>query len=212
MRYGMVIDLKRCIGCYGCQIFCRAANSVPQGIAWSRVLLYETGNYPDVRKKPLPVLCMHCNSPACVEVCPTGASFKRKDGIVTVDAKKCTGCLNCLLVCPYGARHLAPRDADYFPGQGATLYEKFTRKKHKPGVVEKCNFCLARVLQGTDPACVENCMAKARFFGDLDDPKSEVAKLLCNHKHFQVEPGIPPDKPGAKSELEPAVYYLLPDS
>jgi Fe-S-cluster-containing dehydrogenase component len=94
---------------------------------------------------PLSVLCMHCEKPACVDVCPTGATQKRADGIVTIDSKKCTGCLNCLLVCPYGARHMYPKKSEYFPGQGRTPYEKASERKHKPGTVEKCNFCLPRV-------------------------------------------------------------------
>ncbi len=133
MKYSMVIDLKKCIGCYGCQIFCRAENATPTGGAWSRVLFYELGRYPDIKKMPLPVLCMHCEKPVCVDVCPTGASQKRADGIVTINSKKCTGCLNCLLVCPYGARHMYPKKSEYFPGQGQTPYEKVNNSKHKPG-------------------------------------------------------------------------------
>ena len=100
MRYGMVIDLKRCIGCYGCQVFCKAKNATPPGICWSRVLFYESGRYPTVRKIPLPVLCMHCGAPACVDVCPSGASVRRSDGIVTVDSAECYGCGLCASACP----------------------------------------------------------------------------------------------------------------
>ena len=208
MRYGMVIDLKRCIGCYGCQIFCKAEHATPPGMPWSRVLFYESGSYPTVRRIPLPVLCMHCEDPACVDVCPTGASIRRPDGIVTIDSNKCTGCLNCLMVCPYGARHLYSGDGEHFPGQGLTPYEKVGYQKHKTGVVEKCDFCLSRIEKGLKPACVENCMAKARYFGDLDDPDSEVSQLIRNKGAFPVYPAVFPGTVVTKPEIKPAVYYL----
>ena len=212
MRYGMVIDLKKCIGCYGCQIFCKAENATPPGMLWSRVLFYESGNYPAVRKTPLPVLCMHCGAPACVDVCPTGASAKRQDGIVTVDSNKCIGCGHCLIVCPYGARQLYLKDEEYFPGQGLTPYEKVGYQKHIVGVAGKCDFCLPRIKKGLKPACVQNCMAKARYFGDLDDPGSEVSQLIRDKGAYQVYPDVYPGGavPGTKPEIDPSVYYLAP--
>jgi len=210
MRYGMVIDLKRCVGCYGCQIFCKAENATPPGMLWSRVLFYELGNYPSVRKIPLPVLCMHCQDPTCADVCPTGASIKRPDGIVTVDSSKCTGCLKCLMVCPYGARHLYSGEGENFPGQGLTPYERVGYQRHTPGVVEKCDFCLHRIAKGLKPACVENCMATARYFGDLDDSDSEVSQLIRDRGAFQVYPAICLGTVEAKPELNPSVYYLAP--
>ncbi len=204
MRYAMVIDLKRCIGCYGCQIFCKAEHATPRGVQWSRVLLYESGSYPAVQKMAVPVLCRHCAVPACVDVCPTGASRKRADGIVTVEDKKCTGCLNCLAVCPYGARQLSPEQGEYFPGQGLTPYEKSDRPERREGGVGKCDFCLARTEQGRKPVCVENCMTGARYFGDLDDPESDVAQLLRRREVFPVCPGTL----GVAEEGEVAVYYL----
>jgi molybdopterin-containing oxidoreductase family iron-sulfur binding subunit len=212
MRYGMVLDLKKCIGCYGCQIFCKAENATPPGMLWSRVLFYESGNYPSVRKIPLPVLCMHCGTPACVDVCPTGASVKRPDGIVTVDSAKCIGCGHCLIVCPYGARHLYLKDEEYFPGQGLTPYEKVGYQKHTIGVAGKCDFCLPRIKNGLEPACVQNCMANARYFGDLDDPDSEVSQLIRDRRAYQVYPDIYPGDAvtGDKPEIDPSVYYLAP--
>ena len=206
----MVIDLKKCIGCYGCQIFCKAENATPPGILWSRVLFYESGNYPEVKKMPLPVLCMHCEAPTCVDVCPTGASIRRQDGIVTVDSTKCIGCGNCVIACPYGARQLYLKDEEYFPGQGLTPYEKAGYQKHTIGVVGKCDFCLPRIEKGLEPACVQNCMAKARCFGDLDDPDSEVSQLIRDRGAFQVYPAIYPGTAGTKPEAGPSVYYLAP--
>ncbi len=204
----MVIDLKRCIGCYGCQIFCKTENHTPPGVLWSRVLFYESGRYPTVRRMPLPALCMHCGEPACVDVCPTGASIRRPDGIVTVDSNKCTGCLNCLIACPYGARYLCPEKVEYFPGQGLTPYEKVGYQRHTRGAVSKCDFCLSRIEKGLKPACVENCMTQARYFGDLDDPDSEVSQLIRDKGAFPVYPAVYPETVAKKPEMNPSVYYL----
>jgi Fe-S-cluster-containing dehydrogenase component len=201
MRYGMAIDLKKCIGCYGCQIFCKSENATPPEMMWSRVVIYESGKYPDVTKTALPLLCMHCAKPACVEVCPTGASFKRPDGIVTVDPDKCLGCESCVVACPYRARTLSRKKKGYFPGQPLTPFEEAGYERHRVGVTEKCNFCLPRLEKGLKPACVQNCMAKARYFGDLDDPASEVSQLIKNNKAFQIYPEMGTD---------PSVYYLAP--
>jgi Fe-S-cluster-containing dehydrogenase component len=208
MRYAMVIDLKKCIGCYGCQTFCKAENANPPGMLWSRVLFYESGCYPAVRKIPLPVLCMHCEAPACVDVCPSAASTKRPDGIVTVDSAKCTGCSMCITACPYGARQPYPEDVEHFPGQGLTPYEEVGYERQGRRVVGKCDFCLPRIERGLEPACVENCMAKARYFGDLDDPESEVSKLICNREAFNVYPAVYPGTVKRRTDMAASVYYL----
>ena len=210
MRYGMVIDLKTCIGCYGCQVFCKSENSTPYGMTWSKVLFYETGKFPAARKIPLPVLCMHCAEPGCVDVCPTGASIKRVDGIVTVDSNKCTGCLNCIPSCPYGARYLYKEDRQLFPGQGSTVFEKITNQKHKIDFIGKCDFCLHRIEEGLLPACVRNCMTGARHFGDLDDPDSEVSKLIKGDGVCQLTPALVPGQVSLRSSIKSSVYYLLP--
>jgi Fe-S-cluster-containing dehydrogenase component len=211
MRYCMVIDLKRCIGCYGLEIYCKTANATPPRVRWSRVLFYEMGKYPAVKRLPLPVLCMHCRVPACVDVCPTGASIKRPDGIVIVDSTKCSGCLNCLMACPYGARNvLSLKEEGNFPHQGLTPYEEVGYQRHTKGTVGKCDFCLSRIGKGLKPACVKNCMSKARYFGDLDDPDSEVSELIRHRGVFRVCPGTYPGSPisGVTLEIEPSVYYL----
>jgi Fe-S-cluster-containing dehydrogenase component len=201
MRYGMVIDLKRCIGCYGCQIVCKSENATPPGILWSRVLFYESGHYPNVKKTHIPLLCMHCAEPPCEKVCPTGATVKRSDGIVTVDSTKCMGCMSCVVACPYRARSFYSKEKEYFLGQGLTPYEKVGYQLHHTGVVEKCDFCLSRIEKGLEPACVAACLAKARYFGDLDDPNSEVSQLIRNKRGLQLYPELGTD---------PSVYYLPP--
>lgn len=201
MRYGMVIDLKRCIGCYGCQVHCKSENGTAPNVLWSRVLFQESGKYPNVQKTALPLLCMHCGDPACVKVCPTGASVKRPDGIVTIDQNKCIACESCVVACPYQARSVYTKGKGYFREQGLTAYEEVSYAKHTSGVVEKCNFCLSRVAQGLQPSCVASCMAKARYFGDLNDPDSEVSILIESRRVFRLYPELGTD---------PSVYYLTP--
>jgi len=201
MRYGMVIDLKKCIGCYACQISCKAEHATPPGVLYARVVKQETGEYPNVRRTSLPLLCMHCARPACLEVCPTGATSQRPDGIVEIDSNRCVGCRYCMMACPYTARYFHAKVRGYFPGQGLTPYEEWGYRNHPSGVVEKCNFCLHRVERGLEPSCVASCPAKARVFGDLEDPGSEVATLIRDRAGYQLHPELGTD---------PSVFYLPP--
>ena len=200
MRWGMVIDLKRCIGCYGCQLSCKAENGTAPGVFFARVLKQEQGTYPTVQQIFLPVLCNHCDDPPCVEVCPTGASFKwEEDGIVDIDADKCVGCRTCMMACPYSNRYLNEGDHDYYGDAGPTPYEEMRVARHQPGVVMKCNFCRDRVRAGKDPACVANCPTVARYFGNLDDPTSQVSRLIKERGGFPLMP---------EKGTKPNVYYL----
>lgn len=202
MRLGMVIDLKRCIGCYGCQIACKAENGTRPGTTYARVVKREWGEFPNVRRLSIPVLCMHCADPPCVEVCPTGASQKRDaDGIVFIESDYCVGCRACVMGCPYGARYFQDEERDYFE-LGGNEYEKQAYTLHQQGVVEKCDFCRSRLERGEEPACSANCMCKARIFGDLDDPESEVSRLIREEGGFQLNPELGTD---------PSVYYLPPE-
>ena len=200
MRYGMVIDLKRCIGCYSCTVACKAEHNTPPGVFWARVLEKEEGQYPSVRRTFLPVLCNHCQEAPCVDICPTGASQKREDGIVFIDDDVCIGCRACMMACPYQNRYYwgKPKDTIYFP-KVPNPYEVTAPQEFQRAVAQKCNFCLARLEKGLEPACVVTCLASARTFGDLDDPTSEVSQLIRKRRGFQLQ-----------SELgtEPSVYYI----
>jgi len=205
-RYGMVIDLKRCYGCYACVMACKTANHTPPEVFWARLLKGEMGKFPNAVRQSLPVLCMHCEEPSCLEVCPTGATMKLENGIVIVDKDKCMGCKYCIMACPYGARYSVDHWESYFPdGLPLSPYEEFSKKaweeKSGVGVATKCDFCQDRVAEGRDPACVEACPANARTFGDLDDPDSEVSWLIKTYRGEVLNPEF-----GNK----PKVYYLPP--
>lgn len=180
-RYGMLIDMRRCIGCQACSIACKSENEVPLGIFWSGVKYVERGKYPNVRRYMLPWLCNHCENPPCLPSCPENAIFKRKDGIVLVDHKKCKNIQACILACPYSRISTHP------------ITEKAV----------KCTFCPHRVDAGVVPSCVNTCQGRARIFGDLNDPTSEIARLVALSP---VQVLKPEEGTGA------SVYYIAPDS
>jgi len=180
VRYAMVIDTRRCSGCHGCSVACKAEFDVPLGSTRSWVEYVEKGDFPNVRLSFLPRLCNHCRHPACVDVCPTGATFKRKDGIVDIDPNICIGCKYCLLACPYDSRFINPIT----------------------GSADKCSFCLHRVAKGVEPACVNTCPGRARIFGDVNDPESEIAKALNTNAISVLRPGM---------GTEPFVFYINAD-
>jgi len=213
-RWGMVIDLKKCVHCYACMIACKQEHFLPPGIFWTRLLVSETGEYPQVTKWVYPVLCNHCKEAACVNVCPTAATTRRQDGIVTVDPDKCSGCQYCVIACPYQQRTFYADDKKgYFPEQGLTELEVIGQKlyPHQAGTVIKCNFCKERIDSGIQqglkpgvdrqatPACVLTCPVKARHFGDLGDPDSNVSTLIRARKGYQLRPEL---------GTEPSVYYI----
>lgn len=197
-RWGMVIDLARCVGCYSCVMACKAENGTSKGVFWARVLEKEVGTFPSAERIFLPVVCNHCKEPACLEVCPTGATSQREDGIVTVDYDKCIGCRYCLMACPYNVRTFIDEIEGYFP-KALTPYEEYKNQEWQVGTVTKCTFCVHRVDEGLEPACVVTCPCTARVFGDLDDPNSEVSKLIRERAGSQLRPEF---------GTEPSVYYL----
>jgi len=179
MTYVMVIDLRRCVGCNACTVACKQENATPPGIFWTRVRQYEVGSYPQGRMRFLPMGCMHCQEAPCLESCPTGATFRRADGPVLIDAVKCIGCQYCIMACPYEARTFNDgKPREHFVGQGFTRVEEAAARQTQ-GTVEKCTFCAHRLDEGKEPACVATCPAEARVVGDLDDEESKVARLVA---------------------------------
>lgn len=181
MRYGMVLDLNRCIGCGACVMACKVQHGTLTGVYWCNVYTKEIGKYPQVKKRSLPMICMHCADAPCINACPTGASYRTEEGIVLVDYDKCIGCRICMSACPYYARHYNFSDQErnpYYTGFEMTPFEEVKSKNHPVGKVGKCDFCKDRLAEGKEPACVQACITKARFIGDLDDPYSEVSTLI----------------------------------
>ena len=205
MRLGLVIDLDTCVGCHACAVACKQWNtsgttgpltdydpygSAPSGVWFNRIRSFEVDQYPNNETVHFPMSCMHCETAECVTVCPTGASYKRpEDGIVLVDQDKCMGCKYCMMACPYGARYSVSEYESYFPeGLPINDYEKHCiqvwEQKSGCGVSTKCDFCVDRRAEGKEPACVQACSAKARVFGDLDDPASEISYLIKTKRGF----------------------------
>jgi molybdopterin-containing oxidoreductase family iron-sulfur binding subunit len=200
MRYGIVIDLKRCLGCNSCTLACKQKNATPVGTGWAKLYQWESGIYPAARLNYLPTMCNHCAEPPCVTSCPTGASFQTAEGVVLVDPAQCIGCRQCMVACPYNARQFNfGQNPGYYPDMGPTAYEVTLEAKHREGTVDKCDLCLDRVQQGLLPACVQACPAGARSFGDLDDPNSQVSQLIAARGGYQLYPELGTD---------PSVYYL----
>jgi tetrathionate reductase subunit B len=165
-RYGMVIDLRKCVGCQACTSACKNENKVPKDKFRTYVPEYELGIFPNVRKTFLPQLCNHCAEPSCVSVCPTGATFVRKDGIVVVDSEICWGCGYCINACPYDKRFFNPQTH----------------------VADKCTLCAHRLDVGLLPACVESCVGGARISGDFNNPDSEISRLLATFPTMVLKP------------------------
>ena len=208
-RYGMVVDLNRCVGCQTCTIACKHANDTPPGVQWRRVLDVEYGSFPDVERVSLVTGCQHCAEPPCVPVCPTGATRQRADGLVTMDYDTCIGCASCAVACPYQARTIVHEQTGYYGEQ--TVQEKKTSHADRYGVANKCTFCVERIddaatlglTPGVDPevtpACSVSCIASAIRFGDFADPASEVSQLAKDNRTFQMH---------AELGTDPQIRYL----
>ena len=196
-RYGMVVDLNRCVGCQTCTIACKHHNNTPPGVQWRRVLDVEQGEYPNVERVFLVTGCQHCADPPCVPVCPTGATRQRADGLVTMDYDTCIGCGYCAVACPYQARTIAHERAWYFGTP--SRQEEHVFHDERVGVATKCTFCVDKideaaqtpgVVPGLDleatPACAASCIAQALHFGDFADPDSNVSRLAAENAHFRM--------------------------
>ncbi len=200
----MVIDTKRCIGCHTCSMACKVENNLPDGNWWNRTLTIggnemdtPTGEFPNLQMSFMTLACQHCENPACIKVCPVGATYKRKeDGIVVQDYDKCIGCRYCMVACPYtGVRQFnwtKPKFQVAFAVGDANVP---THQKH---TVEKCMFCVHRLERGQEPACVEVCPTQARIFGDLRSKASRLVRFQRLNRIHVLKPAL---------NTEPKVYY-----
>lgn len=200
-KLGMTIDLKRCMGCHTCALACKMQNNVPMGMLWNRILTdggenvdSARGEFPHLSKSWLPLACQHCENAPCVKVCPVGATYRDQDGRILVHYDRCIGCRYCMAACPYNARVFNWQAPVREPG-----FSYGDAPARPKGVVEKCSLCVERTSKGKEPACVEVCPAKARIFGDLDDPNSAVAKAVRTRGGQQLL---------AEKGSKPQVYYL----
>jgi Fe-S-cluster-containing dehydrogenase component len=189
---------------------CKQEHFLGPDVSWNRVAIFEA---EELNKQIYPTLCNHCKDPYCVEVCPTGATQQREDGIVWVDPDICIGCRSCVMNCPYQVRVVNEKPKEYFPGQGMTPYEQMRDKLYplQAGTPSKCNFCMERLDYGLSkglkpgadkeatPACVNICPAEARIFGDMDDHASEPSMALRIGRGFQLKP---------EAGTDPCVYYV----
>ncbi len=198
-RWGMLVDTTKCAeGCSDCVTACQQENGWGAGSSdeshsnpeqkaqWIRTVTVrdkQTGH-----TNQLPMMCQHCEKPACVDVCPTGASMKRADGIVLVDKHICIGCRYCMMACPYKARSFVHE----------SLHDQKSHAPRGKGTVESCTLCVHRVDRGEQPACVENCSSGAMMFGDLNDPNSAISKRLAEVSSTQIR---------ADLGLNPGVRY-----
>lgn len=208
-KWAMVIDVKACIGCRKCVYACVKENNIGResGFTYIQVLEmekggfdldhakldYDEGNDPD--KWYLPVQCMQCAKPTCVYGCPVKATWKEPDGIVVVDYDKCIACRNCIVTCPYGARHFNwahPHVPENEINPKVPLEEK-------AGAVEKCTFCIQRTRNGETTACTAACPVGARKFGDLNDPNSEVSILIKTRRVMRLK---------EEYGTEPMIWYV----
>lgn len=218
-RWVMVMDLRKCIGCSACTVACKAENNVSLGRFRTVIQRKMIGTFPNVKKVNLPIMCNHCEGnekdkvPPCVKACPeypgerrvyttpdgeriryrAGATYKRPDGLILIDADLCIGCGKCIDACPYGVRSFDP-----FVKAG---------KKPEEQAADKCDFCRHRLDNGLEPACVNTCQGDARIFGDLNDPDSRVSKLVEEH-------GLrnPDNVLLAEEDTDPHVFYIDPDN
>ena len=160
MRYGFVIDQNRCIGCHACTVACKEEHNIAVGVNRTWVKYIEKGHYPDTRRHFAVLRCNHCDDAPCIEICPTVALFRRRDGIVDFDNERCIGCKSCMQACPYDALYIDP----------------------DRNTAAKCNFDASRVERGYKPACEVVCPTQAILSGDLDDPSSEISRRIAMEK------------------------------
>jgi Fe-S-cluster-containing dehydrogenase component len=177
-RYAMAVDTRTCVGCAACVIACKTENNVPRGYARDWITTATTGAFPSLQMTIRSERCNHCANAPCVSACPTGASYYGPGDIVLVNRTRCTGCKACIASCPYGARFVDPAS----------------------GTVDKCTFCVHRIQNGVPTtACQAVCPTGSIYFGDVNDPESEIAQVLRTRPSETLLP---------EAGTEPRHYFL----
>lgn len=188
-QYGILFDLNKCTGCNACMVACKQENDLPpkfnalpgtEGLSYIRVeCVGPEGAYPDLSMYYLPILCMHCVNPPCVEACPTEAIYKRKDGLVLINKEACNACEACLEACPYDAINMG----------------------NDQEVAQKCTMCEHLIERGEKPACVTACNGGAMIFGNLSETESDISQSIKKGGEgcFVLNP---------EKGTGPSIYYL----
>lgn len=208
-QWGMVIDLRQCFNCKTCEVVCSQTNEVPKR---SRRTVFDFGVNKDTGgvRISLPMSCMQCAEPPCLDVCPTTATYQRSDGIVSIDNDMCIGCGYCIVGCPYNARSIIHSNDHLYKNEAV---------ENSPvdsilGICTKCDFCADKIDKGVKqgarpgydpeatPSCVNSCTANALHFGDLLDPESKVSRLIAEENIECLH-----DEAGT----EPSLFYILPE-
>lgn len=191
-RFGIIVNVDKCVGCHACAIACKEENQVAPGIFYERVERFE--NIADNFINWFRVNCMHCDKPACMPVCPAKAIHRGPAGEVLVDQKKCIGCRMCERACPYGApKFNASGETNYFGGKTPlAIRELEPWQRHAAGRAEHCTLCTHRTSQGRPPACVEACGIGAMTWVDFDAPTPEAEKLIAAAKPMNAAAGTEP--------------------
>lgn len=202
-RWGMAVDLERCIGCWSCAVICKSENDVPLGMWWNRILTHgddldvpREGEHGNLEMEWVPLSCQHCDDAPCEKVCPTSATFIDKEGLVLVNQDDCIGCRYCMAACPYAVRVFNWGTQEYPVEGGTGMVEP-----RPVGSVEKCTMCVHRIHEDQVPSCVWSCPANARVFGDLNDPDGRLVHLIESRGGSQLLE----DK-----GTHPKVWYLEP--
>lgn len=193
-RYGMVLDVDRCIGCHTCNVACKMYYGSRPEVNYNQVERVEWGEYPDAKQRFKLTMCMHCEDAPCVAACPVGATYTSDEGIVLIDYETCIGCGACVTACPYNQRNLVKDDITNFDGVIAPFEEEAASRLN---IVEKCILCYGRVQAGEQPICTIHCPGQCRIFGDVNDSESDISKYIKENNAINVK--------------GTSIYYVIPE-